>query len=72
MSAAATPEATPATARLSVEHETLYRYDHPVEQSQHVACLRPLSDAGQRLLSFEMAEASWNDFLSAPDDARIG
>lgn len=55
MSEVATPEATPATARLSVEHETLYRYDHPVEQSQHVACLRPLSDAGQRLLSFEMA-----------------
>ena len=47
-----TPEVD--TARLTVEHETLYHYDHPVEQSQHIACLRPLSDAGQRLLSFEM------------------
>ena len=44
-----------AAARLSVEHETRYDYDHPVEQAQHIACLRPLSDAGQRLLSFEMA-----------------
>ncbi|MCH8178160.1 MAG: transglutaminase family protein [Proteobacteria bacterium] len=43
------------SARLHVEHETLYHYDHPVEQAQHIACLRPLSDAGQRLLSFEMA-----------------
>lgn len=42
------------SARLSIEHETLYRYDHPVEQSQHIACLRPLSDGGQRLLSFDM------------------
>ena len=42
-------------ARLSVEHETLYTYASPVEQAQHIACLRPLSDAGQRLLSFEMA-----------------
>ena len=50
------PLSTPGVdaARLSVEHETLYQYDHPVEQSQHIACLRPLSDAGQRLLSFEM------------------
>lgn len=43
------------TARLSVVHETHYDYDHPVEQAQHIACLRPLSDAGQRLLNFEMA-----------------
>lgn len=49
------PSARPSTARLSVEHETLYRYDHPVEQAQHIACLRPLSDGGQRLLSFDMA-----------------
>jgi len=46
-----------SSARLSVEHETLYHYDRAVEQSQHIACLRPLSDAGQRLLSFEMAVA---------------
>jgi len=50
------PVSTPEVggARLSVEHETLYHYDHPVEQSQHIACLRPLSDGGQRLLSFDM------------------
>ena len=50
------PVSTPevGSARLTVEHETLYRYDHPVEQSQHIACLRPLSDQGQRLLTFDM------------------
>lgn len=50
------PVSTPDvdSARLSVEHETLYEYDHAVEQSQHIACLRPLSDGGQRLLAFEM------------------
>jgi transglutaminase-like putative cysteine protease len=42
-------------ARLSVEHETIYAYSHAVEQAQHIACLRPLSDAGQRLALFEMA-----------------
>ena len=40
--------------RLSVEHETLYRYAHPVEMAQHIACLRPLNDAGQTLEQFEM------------------
>jgi len=43
------------SARLSVEHETLYTYDHPVEQAQHIACLRPLTDGGQQLLTFDMA-----------------
>jgi transglutaminase-like putative cysteine protease len=43
-----------ASARLSVEHETLYKYNHAVEQAQHIACLRPLSDAGQALEVFEM------------------
>lgn len=42
-------------AKLSVEHETLYEYSHPVEQAQHIACLRPLSDAGQTLSIFEMS-----------------
>jgi transglutaminase-like putative cysteine protease len=41
-------------ARLSVEHETLYKYNHAVEQAQHIACLRPLSDAGQHLDVFDM------------------
>lgn len=42
-------------ARLSVEHETLYEYSQAVEQAQHIACLRPLSDAGQRLEVFDMS-----------------
>jgi transglutaminase-like putative cysteine protease len=42
-------------ARLSVEHETLYEYSYAVEQAQHIACLRPLSDEGQKLSLFEMA-----------------
>ena len=48
-------ESTQATATLTVEHETLYKYSHAVEQSQHIACLRPLSDAGQALQLFEMS-----------------
>lgn len=43
------------TARLSVEHETLYDYSSPVDQAQHIACLRPLSDAGQTLELFDMS-----------------
>ena len=42
-------------ARLSVEHETVYDYSNPVEQAQHIACLRPLSDEGQRLEVFDMS-----------------
>ncbi|MEY4766534.1 MAG: hypothetical protein RI907_3207 [Pseudomonadota bacterium] len=42
------PTAQPAPeAVLTVEHETLYAYGRPVEQAQHIACLSPLSDAGQ-------------------------
>ena len=41
--------------RLSVTHETEYAYAHSVEMANHVACLRPLSDAGQRLRQFEMS-----------------
>jgi transglutaminase-like putative cysteine protease len=57
MSDAVAARATPITewARLSVEHETIYKYSQAVEQAQHIACLRPLSDAGQGLLLFEMA-----------------
>jgi transglutaminase-like putative cysteine protease len=45
----------PPAVRLSVTHETEYAYAHPVEMANHVACLRPLSDAGQRLRQFEMS-----------------
>lgn len=49
------PSALPlAWARLSVEHETLYEYSRSVDQAQHIACLRPLVDAGQLLDVFEM------------------
>ncbi|MES2088523.1 MAG: transglutaminase family protein [Pseudomonadota bacterium] len=48
------PTSEPTTARLSVEHETRYHYAQPVEMAQHIACLRPLSDAGQSLELFEM------------------
>lgn len=44
-----------AWARLSVEHETHYSYSWAVEQAQHIACLRPLSDEGQSLLRFDMS-----------------
>ena len=37
----------PAQATLTVDHETLYAYGHPVEQAQHIACLSPCSDLGQ-------------------------
>jgi transglutaminase-like putative cysteine protease len=47
--------ASASTAQLSVEHETIYKYSHAVEQAQHIACLRPLSDAGQTLEVFEMS-----------------
>ncbi|RZI81464.1 MAG: transglutaminase family protein [Rubrivivax sp.] len=47
--------ADPISQRLSVEHETRYRYAHGVQMAQHIACLRPLSDEGQVLEQFEMS-----------------
>jgi transglutaminase-like putative cysteine protease len=44
-----------ASARLTVVHETEYEYAHAVEMAHHVACLRPMSDAGQSLRLFEMS-----------------
>ncbi len=52
-----TPNKVMTSARLSVVHETEYHYAHPVEMAQHVACLRPLSDAAQSLRVFEMSVA---------------
>lgn len=40
---------------LSVEHETVYRYAQPVDQAQHMACLRPLNNAGQVLQGFDLS-----------------
>jgi transglutaminase-like putative cysteine protease len=42
------------THRLRVVHETLYQYTTPVGMSHHMACLRPLTDAAQRLISFDL------------------
>jgi transglutaminase-like putative cysteine protease len=40
--------------RLEVSHETRYRYAMPVTPALHLAHLRPLSDAGQRVLGFDL------------------
>lgn len=53
MTAAATKTAAKSVV-LSVEHETVYRYAQPVDQAHHMACLRPMSDAGQTLRSYEL------------------
>jgi transglutaminase-like putative cysteine protease len=39
---------------LDISHETRYEYSAPVSLAHHLAHLRPLSDAHQRLLSFEL------------------
>lgn len=41
------------TVTLSVEHETRYDYDSPVEQAHHLAHLRPLDDGAQRVELFD-------------------
>jgi transglutaminase-like putative cysteine protease len=48
--AAADPAAAQASRVLSVVHETVYRYERPVELSMHHLRLRPVHDAGQDLL----------------------
>ena len=40
-----------ATRTLSVSHETVYRYDAPVQHSSHVFRLRPVHDEQQAVLS---------------------
>lgn len=42
------------TAELEVVHETRYAYAAPVSLAHHRAHLRPLEDAGQRLLGFAL------------------
>ena len=39
---------------LQVLHETRYDYSAPVENAQHVSCLRPLDGAGQQVLGHEL------------------
>jgi transglutaminase-like putative cysteine protease/predicted glutamine amidotransferase len=49
------PEGTQPESRvLRVRHETAYRYAEPVERSAHRFRLRPLQDARQELLGFEL------------------
>lgn len=43
-----------AELRLSVSHVTTYRYTVPVETAQHLAALRPLDCAWQRVLSHRL------------------
>ena len=44
----------PATSELEVVHETRYAYAAPVSLAHHLAHLRPLDDAHQRLQAFEL------------------
>lgn len=57
---------TASSQRLTVEHETLYRYARAVDMAKHIACLRPLSDEGQVLEQFEMGVSP----LPAQDSTR--
>ncbi|RDU95726.1 transglutaminase family protein [Trinickia dinghuensis] len=41
-----------ADVRLSVSHETTYRYSMPVETAQHLATIRPLDCPWQRVMSY--------------------
>ncbi|HPG26346.1 MAG TPA: class II glutamine amidotransferase [Myxococcota bacterium] len=44
----------PAFATLSVLHDTIYRYQQPVERSSHRFCLRPVRDERQELLEHSL------------------
>jgi transglutaminase-like putative cysteine protease/predicted glutamine amidotransferase len=50
----AEPETVPESRVLSVVHETVYRYDHPVERSTHLYRLRPVHDRMQTLVAFDL------------------
>lgn len=52
------PTATPAPLvgrELTVLHETVYRYDQPVERSSHLYRLRPVHDLHQEVLAHELS-----------------
>jgi transglutaminase-like putative cysteine protease len=46
--------AEPVARRLTVLHRTRYTYDRPVERSAHRLHLRPVSDAKQRLVLYQL------------------
>jgi transglutaminase-like putative cysteine protease len=50
------PQRQPTVGRVDydVSHSTVYRYGSPVEVSQHLLRLRPLSDRFQQLLDFQL------------------
>ena len=48
------PVTKPASATLSVFHETTYSYDHPVERSSHRFVLRPVGDERQDILDYSL------------------
>ncbi|MGH0037910.1 MAG: class II glutamine amidotransferase [Myxococcota bacterium] len=41
-------------ATLSIVHQTIYRYDHPVERSSHRFCLHPVRDERQSILEHSL------------------
>lgn len=48
------PRARPSRRRVRVTHETVYRYERPVERSEHVFRLRPVMDRTQQLLQHSL------------------
>ncbi|MFM6995995.1 MAG: transglutaminase N-terminal domain-containing protein, partial [Limnohabitans sp.] len=55
--------------RLSVLHETLYRYSPAVETAQHIAYLRPRETAGQQLVTHTLQVDPAPGQLSSRTDA---
>jgi len=60
------PEAVPSdgTRVVRVEHETVYRYEDPVELSSHVVRLHPVHDMQQDVLDYQLE-------ISPPGPARM-
>ena len=55
----------PDVETLSVVHETVYRYELPVERSTHRFCLRPVRDDRQEVLDHKLTvsvDGVWRDF----------
>lgn len=48
------PQVPPQSRVLSVVHETVYRYEQPVERSMHLYRLRPVHDRMQTLVAFDL------------------
>ena len=48
------PAAAPDYANLTALHETVYRYESPIERSSHRFCLRPVEDERQKVLEHSL------------------